>query len=231
MQYFHMRPHTPPPPFMPGEWGAGSWGPPRCPPAPGGSGRGAGSQVTFFSMVGGRQKRPGARGGGGRLGPPQVPAFRLARLQPLPAERGSRTRPRGSAGTTSLSSPPARSRQWPWARGAVSHWAGRVRGVHPGPRAGPRSRGRPGTGREEGGRRGRFASFVSSPEASTQHPPAAALPTAARMRGLSAPAPRGSLGGRGTKTRLARVRSRPGGLRLAGETGLPAPASPPLAVR
>ena len=76
------------------------------------------------------------------------------RLQPLPAERGSHTRPRGSAGKTSLSSPPARSRRWPWARGAVSHWAGRVRGVHPGPRAGPPSRGWPGTGREAAGGEG-----------------------------------------------------------------------------
>ena len=60
-------------------------------------------------------------------------------------------RPRGgSSGTTSLSSPPARSRRWPWARGAVSHWAGRVRGVHPEPWAGPRSSGRPGTGWDPG---------------------------------------------------------------------------------
>lgn len=64
--------------------------------APGGSGRGAGSQVTSFSMVGGRQRRPGARGGGGRLDPagPSLPP----RAAPAPPGKwGSHIRPRGSA--------------------------------------------------------------------------------------------------------------------------------------
>lgn len=53
--------------------------------------------------------------------------------------------------------------------------------------------------------------------------------------GAVCPSSGGSLGGRETKTQPAASQARgcppPEGLRLAGETGLPAPASPPLAVR